>query len=321
MPYRSSRINLSVTILLAAVVMFLFALPVFLRSFYIYLFSGIFIMTLFAYGFHLLFTYAGYISFGHAAFYAVGAYTVALMYKHVSDSVWLAFLMALATSAFIGAIIGALSVRLNKIYFAFLTLGFGQLVYTVIFRWRSFTGGDDGIPGVMRGTLDFGFFQLSLRPLVNYYYFTLVIFLLCIFVLWRIVNSPFGYTLMSIRDNQERSSFTGVNVLKYAWLAFVISSMVTGLAGALMVSLCGIAYPELSFWSSSADPILATLIGGAFTFSGPFVGSACYVLMKSYLMSTIGNWAIALGLILLVLVLFFRSGIMGFFSQRFKVML
>jgi branched-chain amino acid transport system permease protein len=310
MPSRSSRINLSITILLTALVIFFFALPAFLSRFYIYLFSGIFIMALFAYGFHLLFTYAGYISFGHAAFYAVGGYTVALMYKHVSDSVWLAFLMALVSSAFIGAIIGALSVRLNKIYFAFLTLGFGQLIYTVIFRWRSFTG-----------ILDFGFFQVSLKPLVNYYYFTLVIFLLCIFVMWRIVNSPFGYTLMSIRDNQERSSFTGVNVLKYAWIAFVISSMVTGLAGALMVPLCGMAYPELSFWSSSADPILATLIGGAFTFSGPFVGSACYVLIKSYLMSTIGNWAIVLGLILLVLVLFFRSGIMGFFSQRFKVML
>lgn len=321
MPIRSSRVNLSVIIPLISVVMFLFFSPAFLSSYYLYLFSGIFIMALFAYGFHLLFAYAGYISFGHAAFYAVGAYTVALMYKHVGDSVWLAFLAALATSAIIGAIIGALSVRLGKIYFAFITLGFGQLIYVVIFRWRSFTGGDDGIPGVMRGSLDFGFFQVSLEPLVNYYYFTLVIFLLCIFVIWRIVNSPFGYTLMSIRDNQERASFTGVNVLKYAWIAFVISSMLTGLAGALMVSLCGMAYPELSFWSSSADPILATLIGGVFTFSGPFVGSASYVLIKSYLMSTIGNWTIFMGAILLVLLLFFRSGIMGFFSQRFKVTL
>jgi branched-chain amino acid transport system permease protein len=126
---------------------------------------------------------------------------------------------------------------------------------------------------------------------------------------------------MSIRDNPERSSFTGVNVIKFAWIAFMISSMITGLAGALMVSLCGMAYPELSFWSSSADPILATLIGGLSTFSGPFVGSACYVLINSYLMSIRGNWAIVMGIILVVLVLFFRSGIMGFISQRFKVTL
>jgi len=306
---------------IGAVVVLLFALPAFIPEYELYLVNTILIMAIFAYGWSLLFSYAGYLSFGQSAFYALGGYTVAIMYRDVTGSVWLAFLAVLGISAVGAAVIGALSVRRGRIYFAFLTLSFAMMIYAVVFRWRGFTGGDDGIPSVMRGALDFGLFQANLEPTANYYYFTLVIALIAIAAMWKMVNSPFGYTLKTMRDNMERASFIGVDVFKYALIAFVISGVYCGLAGALMVSLCGMAYPELSYWTVSGDPVVACLIGGAYTFAGPFVGSIIYVLVRSYLMALVGNWPLCLGIILIAVVLFFRTGIMGFVSERFKVTL
>ncbi len=295
------------------------SLPLFATSFMVYLFNEILISALFGYGFYLLFSHAGYLSFGQAAYFALGAYSVALIYKYVSPSTWLAFFSAIVISAVVALILGYFCVRLGKLYFAFLTLGFAQMIYTIVFRWRSFTGGDDGLPGVSRGDLNFLFFRIPLEPPIHYYYFSLVIFILLVFIMRRLVKSCFGLTLRSIRENIERTSFVGINSRNYALIAFVISGIYCGIAGALHVSLTKMAYPELSYWSTSADPVFIILIGGIYSFSGPLVGAIIYVLLKTYLMTLIGNWVLFMGIILLLMVLFFRSGVIGTLQKRLGV--
>jgi branched-chain amino acid transport system permease protein len=135
------------------------------------------------------------------------------------------------------------------------------------------------------------------------------------------VTSSFGLTLRSIRDNIERTSFIGVNPQRYLLIAFVISAIYCAIAGALHASLTKMAYPELSYWSTSAEPIIMTLIGGIYTFSGPFFGALIYIFLKTYLMTIIGNWVLFLGIILLIMVLFFRKGVMGFIEEKWGVKL
>ena len=290
--------------------------PILLSPFALYMLNEMIIYGLFAYGFYLLFSLAGYVSFGQAAYFAMGAYSVALIYKHVTPTIWLPFLTAIAVTAIVGAILGFLCVRLGHLYFAFLTLAFAQMIYAIIFQWRSFTGGDDGIPGVSRGIIDIYFMRIDLEPPMNFYYFSLVIFILLLILLRKLANSSYGLTLRSIRENIERTNFIGINPKRYVLGAFVISSVYCGIAGALHASLTKMAYPELSYWSTSGEPIMMSLIGGIYTFSGPLIGSVIYILLKTYLMTMIGNWILALGVILLTIVLFFRRGVMGLIEQK-----
>jgi branched-chain amino acid transport system permease protein len=307
--------NIKKKALPAVVVLILAILGLVLKGYHLYLLNEILIMAIFSYGFSLLFSHSGYLSFGQAAFYSSGGYTVALVYRHLSDSTLLALLLAIVITGIISFVIGFLSVRLGRIYFALLTLGFAQMIFAVVFRSR-FTGGDDGIPGIRPGNLDFGFFNISLSSPVNYYYFTLFLFVICVFITYRIVHSPFGYTIRSIRDNPERATFVGINVLKYARIIFVISAIFAGLAGALYVPLAKYASPSIAHFETSGDPVMACLIGGLYTFSGPFVGAIVYTVLKSYLMTAVGNYPLVMGPILLLLVLFFRKGIMGSISDR-----
>jgi branched-chain amino acid transport system permease protein len=303
------------------VIILLWICPLFLPSFVLYLLNETLIYGLFSYGFYLLFSQAGYLSFGQAAYFAVGAYSVALMYKHVTLTIWLPFLTVIIVTAIVATVLGFLSVRLGTLYFAFLTLAFAQMIYAIVFRWTSFTGGDDGLPGVPRGLVDIGFLKIDLESPLYFYYFTLLIFIVLAFVLRKLVTSSFGLTLRSIRDNIERTSFIGVNPQRYLLIAFVISAIYCAIAGALHASLTKMAYPELSYWSTSAEPIIMTLIGGIYTFSGPFFGALIYIFLKTYLMTIIGNWVLFLGIILLIMVLFFRKGVMGFIEEKWGVKL
>ncbi|MBL7212069.1 MAG: branched-chain amino acid ABC transporter permease [Desulfobacteraceae bacterium] len=316
-----NRKNRWVLFLTIFVIILLWICPLFLPSFVLYLLNETLIYGLFSYGFYLLFSQAGYLSFGQAAYFAVGAYSVALMYKHVTLTIWLPFLTVIIVTALVATVLGFLSVRLGTLYFAFLTLAFAQMIYAIVFRWTSFTGGDDGLPGVPRGLVDIGFLKIDLESPLHFYYFTLLIFIVLVFVLRKLVTSSFGLTLRSIRDNIERTSFIGVNPQRYLLVAFVISSIYCAIAGALHASLTKMAYPELSYWSTSAEPIIMTLIGGIYTFSGPFFGAAIYIFLKTYLMTIIGNWVLFLGIILLIMVLFFRKGVMGFIEEKWGVKL
>lgn len=301
----------SIKILFLLGVLLLGGLPLFASPFLVYMFNEILISALFTYGFYILFSHAGFLSFGQGAYFAIGAYSVALVYKSVSGSLWVAFASAIVGSGLVALILGYFCVRLGKLYFAFLTLAFAQMVYSILFRWRDFTGGDDGLPNVPRGILDFYFIRIPLESPTNYYYFTLAVFLVLVFILYKLVNSCFGLTLRSIRENIERSEFVGLNSRRYALIAFVISGIYCGIAGALQVSLTKIAYPELSYWSTSAEPVIMLLIGGIYSLSGPLIGAIVYILLKTFLMTLIKNWVLVLGVVLLLIVLFFRQGVMG----------
>lgn len=271
------------------------------------------INALFALSLNLILGYGGMVSFGHAAFFGVGAYTVALLMKKAGVPLYLALLSAPFTAAIAAAVIGWFCVRLIGLYFAILTLAFGQLLYMVAFQWYTFTGGDDGIHGIPRPEF--------LGP-VNYYLLCLIIFLACFLIMRMIVNSSFGLSIRTIRENMERAKFIGINVKRYQWINFIIAGAFAGLAGGLLTELNRFAQTEFLHWSKSAEPIFASLVGGMYSLVGPVIGSTLLMFLKIVLQqlhkSMVEMWAIILGLILLLVVLFAPGGLVGIFQRLLR---
>jgi branched-chain amino acid transport system permease protein len=302
----------------AIVTAMLFALPFVLAQlgrtgeYWIWVTTEMIISALFAMSLNLILGYGGMVSFGHAAFFGVGAYTVALLMKKAGAPLYLALLAAPVVAAFAAAIIGWFCVRLIGLYFAILTLAFGQLLYMVAFQWYTFTGGDDGIHGVPRPEF--------LGP-VNYYLLCLILFLVCFLIMRMIVNSSFGLSIRTIRENMDRASFIGINVKKYQWINFIIAGAFAGLAGGLLAELNRFAQTEFLHWSKSAEPILASLVGGMYSILGPAIGSTVLIFLKIVLQqlhkSMVDLWAIILGGILLLVVLFAPGGLVGIYQRIF----
>lgn len=229
----------------------------------------------------------------------------------------LCLLVSVVVGALLALIYGLLSVRLNEIYFAMLTLAFGMLTYSVAIQWRSFTGGSDGISGFRVHSLGLGF-DLNLSNPANYYYVVLAVVFLATCLLYLICHSSFGLSLRAIRLNHERVSFCGLNVHKYRLAAFVISGGFAGLAGGLMAPFLRVASPELMHWTMSAEPVLMTLLGGASYFFGPYLGAAIFILLESWITTYTTNWMLILGIILAIMVIFFRHGLIGSLSFLVK---
>ena len=297
----------------------LFVLPFILAKFgrtgefWIWVTTEMIINALFALSLNLILGYGGMVSFGHAAFFGVGAYTVALLMKKAGVPLYLALLSAPFTAAIAAAVIGWFCVRLIGLYFAILTLAFGQLLYMVAFQWYTFTGGDDGIHGIPRPEF--------LGP-VNYYLLCLIIFLACFLIMRMIVNSSFGLSIRTIRENMERAKFIGINVKRYQWINFIIAGAFAGLAGGLLTELNRFAQTEFLHWSKSAEPIFASLVGGMYSLVGPVIGSTLLMFLKIVLQqlhkSMVEMWAIILGLILLLVVLFAPGGLVGIFQRLLR---
>jgi branched-chain amino acid transport system permease protein len=285
-----------------------------LSQYYLYLFLKIMVWALFAMSFNLVLGYGGMMSFGHAAFFGIGAYACSLMLVKAALPFLPAFLAAPVGAAIGGLIIGFFCVRIRGIfYFAVITLSFAQLVYILIFKWRSLTLGDDGLQGIAAPTL--------IAPegtYVRFYFFALIVCLICVFLLWRIIRSPFGMILRSLKDNPERSSFIGVPVNQYRLAAFTISALFSGVAGALYALLETSVAPNLLFWSMSGEVILMGLIGGAHLFLGPALGAAIMVLLNTYITAYTTHWSFFLGVILVLIVLFFPRGIGGLAVDYFQ---
>jgi branched-chain amino acid transport system permease protein len=297
----------------------LFALPFVLAQwgrtgeYWIWVTTEMIIMGLFALSLNLILGFGGMVSFGHAAFFGVGAYTVALLMKKAGFSLLPALAAAPVVAAAAAAIIGWFCVRLIGLYFAILTLAFSQLLYMIVYQWYTFTGGDDGIHGIPRPEI--------LTP-VNYYLLCLVLFLICFFFMRMLVNSSFGLTIRTIRENMERAQFIGINVKRYQWLNFIIAGAFAGLSGGLFVELNRFAQTEFLHWGKSAEPIFASLVGGMYSLVGPAIGSAILIFLKIVLQQLhkglVEIWAIILGLILLVVVLFAPTGVVGLYQKIFK---
>lgn len=303
--------NLTLAVLLALLVL-LVALPWIAPYFYIFIATEILILGLFAASFNLIFGYTGMLSFGHAAFFGIGAYAVALLLQGMQWPLLACLLVAIAAGATLALIIGFFSVRLNEVYFSMLTLAFGMMVFAVVHQWRSVTNGSDGIAGFSVTSLGLGF-DLALGNPSVYYHVVLAVVALATALLYLICRSSFGLILRAIRQNPERVAFCGLNVRSYRLAAFTLAGAFAGLAGGLMAPFLRIASPELVHWSMSAEPVLMSILGGTGYFLGPFFGAAMFVLLETWITSMTQAWMLVLGIILALMVMFFRRGLLGTF--------
>src|SRR3954463_15515173 len=295
----------------AAIVAAVLLVPVFGGPFLRYLVLNMLLLALLALSFNLLFGMTGLLSFGQGAFYAGGAYTAALLLRAGIPILWSILLGALA-AALLAAVLGAFCVRHTRIYFSMLTLAFGMLVYAVVWKWTSVTGGDDGLIGIPRGRLGLpGPLDVKLDAPVAYYFFASVLVLLSMGVLHRLSASPLGLSLRAIRENAERAESSGVPVRRTIYIAFVTAGLFAGLSGALLAPLEQTVSPSTAHWTKSAEPVMATLIGGPLSFAGPLVGAVVYLGLKEIIVRFTEYWLLVFGLVLLGTVLAFRGGLMG----------
>ena len=286
----------------------LLAVPLVLPQFYLLLATEIVIMGLFAVAFNLLLGYGGMVSFGHAAFYGFGAYTLGLLLKKTGAPFAVAFLAAPALSAVLALVFGYLCIRLTRIYFSMLTLAFSQIVWATALKWYSLTGGDNGLVAIPMP-------EALARP-QGFYLFALASAGLATWALWRLVNAPFGRTLLAIRENAERAEFVGLDVRRVQLTVFVISGAVSGLAGALFALFSRGAFPDYAFWTKSAEVLLMTLLGGPYVFLGPALGAGILIVLNSVVTSFTEYWPVVLGAILLALIYVFPGGVMRLVRRR-----
>jgi len=291
------------------VLVLLMVIPSLVSRFYVYLATEILIMALFALSFNILLGYTGLVSFGHAAYFGIGAYTSGLLLTKASLHTALSLTAAPILSGLAALVIGYFCLRLTHIYFAMLTLAFAQIVWAVAFKWYGFTGGDNGLVGVPVPEL--------LSSSRNFYFFILAVVGSASLLLWKIINSPFGQTLKAIRENPERVEFMGINVRNHQLISFVIAGAFAGLAGGLYSMFNRSVFPDFIFWTKSADVILMTLLGGMYTFVGPAVGAAVLLYLDQFITSYTEYWPMVLGIALLPLIFFFPEGIMGFVQAKF----
>ncbi len=275
--------------------------------------SQMLVFAIFALGYDIAFGYTGLLSFGHAAFFGLGAYGTGLTLIHLSIPAPLAILMGVIISLLIAFPIGYLSIRRRGIYFAMVTLAFAQMIYFIAFKWRSLTGGDDGLHGVPRPPLGF----IDLRSELVLYYFILFFFILSIILGTRIIRSPFGKTLECLRENEDRARSIGYNPTRYKLISFVISASFAGLAGGLYTLLQNFVPLFALGLDTSGDVVLMTLIGGMGTLYGPIMGAMGLVFLKDLLSSYTNIWPLFLGLLFVVSILTFRKGVFKEIKERF----
>src|SRR5216110_1429956 len=282
--------------------------------FYTFLANDVIIWALFATSLNLLVGYTGLVSFGHAAYFGIGAYTTGILMKMLGVPFWLAFPAAGLIAAGFAVVFGFFCVRLTKIYFAMLTLAFAQIVWAICFKWNDVTGGEQGMPEIPYPALDwmqrlpfFGDFRAS----DHFYLVTVVLVALCFWTLRRIVGSPFVRLLTTIRENPERAEFIGVSVRRYELIAFVIAGIFAGLAGGLFGIFNRGVFPDFAYWTKSSEVLIMTLLGGMGTFWGPSVGALALILLNQQIVSYTEYWPLVLGTILVVLLFGFPGGLAG----------
>ena len=263
---------------------------------------------MFACGFNLLLGYAGMLSFGHAAYFGFAAYITGWLATALGWPTMVSVVVGVAASALLGLVIGGLAIRRSGIYFAMITLALGQLVYFICLQ-APFTGGENGIQGVPRGSL---FGVIGLQSDTTMYYFVLAMFVAVFLFIQRIVHSPFGQVLKAIRENEPRAISLGYDVNRFKLLAFVLSSAIAGLAGSLKCLTLGLATLSDVLQWTSGEVVLMTLLGGTGTFLGPVVGAGIVVTLQEYLSDIVGAWVtVIIGAIFVACVLAFRKGLVG----------
>jgi branched-chain amino acid transport system permease protein len=269
-----------------------------------------------ALGFNLLLGYTGLLSFGHSAFFGIGAYTVAFLLRDAGiRSMELYILIGIPVAAIASALFGYICVRHTRIFFGILTLALSQVLWTLTYKFFWVTGGSDGLrvarPTLLAGMVSFTGRDAFQRFIHGYYYYVLVVFALSVVLMWIIVHSPFGKALQAIRDNETRAAFLGLRIHRFRWVAFLISGTFTGLAGILWVPLNGLTTPEVLYWPFSGEIVFTALLGGFRNFTGPIVGGIVFTYLKTYAVATTEYWQLALGVVLVLMVMLLPTGIVG----------
>ena len=279
--------------------------------------SRVLVLGLAAMSLNFLLGYTGVLSFGHAAYFGLGAYGAAMTIKYIAPSTPLGILVGVATGTLAAMVIGALIARLRGVYFAMVTIAFGQVFYFLAFRWNSVTGGDDGVTGWKRQALDLGFTQINLLGNDKaFYYFVLGCFAIAVTLMWLLLRSPFGRTLLAIRENERRARFLGIPVERHIWLSFVISCCFVSLAGTLYALLNNFTDPRALRWDQSGNFVIMAVLGGMRSFWGPLIGAAIFVVLQDYVSSHTENWMSFVGLFFVLVVLFFPRGVLGILRRK-----
>ncbi len=296
----------------------LFIAPLVMPTYWVILLSEILIMGLMAVSFNLLLGYTGLLSFGQGAFFGIGAYSAALMLQAGHENLFLILLAGMLVPLLAALVVGFFSVRLDEIFFAMITLGFGMLFFSIAHSWIDVTGGSDGLPVfALPGLNLFGVVQLTFYAPISMYYLIFVTVLICVCLLRMIVHSPFGLILKAMRENKQRVSYAGGNVRVLRIAAFAISGAFTGLAGVLFCLFNNMATPEFMHWSFSAKPVIMSVIGGTGVFLGPLFGAGVFFILEQIIIQFTENWMFFLGIVLVPIVLFFPEGVFGTLRNKF----
>ncbi len=299
--------------------LFLLTMPYWMNAIggYTELGTRMLVMGLAAMSLNFLLGFTGVLSFGHAAYFGLGAYGAAMTIKYLAPSTPLSILAGIVLGTAAAALIGALIVKLRGVYFAMVTIAFGQVFYFIAFRWNEVTGGDDGLTGWQRKAIDLGFTQFDIAGNDKaFYYLVLVVFALAVAGMAFLLRSPFGRTLIAIRENEQRARFLGIPVETHIWFAFVISCFFVSIAGALYALLNNFTDPRALRWDMSGNFVIMAVLGGMRSFWGPLIGAAVFVVLQDYVSSHTENWMSIIGAFFMMIVLFFPRGVLGMIKRQ-----
>jgi branched-chain amino acid transport system permease protein len=281
--------------------------------------SRILIYALCAMALNLLLGFTGMMSFGQAAYFGLGGYGAGLTLIYLTHSTWLAVLAGTALGGLAAFVLGAFVMRSRGIYFAMITVAIGQIFYFIAERWDSLTGGQDGLSGFSRQPLHFGSLIVPLGD-VPFYYFVLFFFAIGVAIIATLLNAPLGHTFVAIRENRRRATFLGIHVSRYVWASFAIAGFLGGLAGALNALANNFASPADLYWVESGNFVIIAVLGGMRSLWGPLAGAIVFIGFQNYVSSFLPrNWETVIGILFIIIVLFFPSGILGLVRRRLRV--
>ena len=293
-------------------------LPLWIESVGLYRYLGVEIMIwcLFALGFNLLLGYTGLPSFGHGAYFGIGAYAMGLTQFRLVENLWAGLFAASLAAAIVGAAVALFISHRRGIYFALMTIAFGQMFFFIASKWTSVTGGEDGLLNIQRLPADLGVMSFPLKSNLALSYFAFAVFIVVTAALWRLVHSPFGKVLRAIKQNETRMAYLGYRVFAYKWASFTLSCAIAGLAGGLFAMAQGGAYVQVMNLQWSGVVVLMTLIGGGLvSFWGPVIGTIVYFLARDLLGAYTEAWLLWFGLMFMLVVMFKPEGVAGAWQE------
>lgn len=288
-------------------------MPQVMGTYYLNLLTLSLILALFAVSYDFIFGYLRLVSLGHAAFFGVAAYSIGIFSKQVSGSFWLNFLVAFGMVFCVAALFGLLALRTREAYFFMITLALAQMLWAIAIKWRSFTGGDDGISGILKPKI--GLIHWSLGDATAYFYFVLLFFVVAFMLMAIMVRSPFGRIIVGIRENELRMRAFGYNTGLYKYIWFVISGIFAGVAGILFVYFNGFVNPAALSAHMSAEGLIMVILGGPATLIGPAIGAVIIVFLQHTISAWTERWLFFLGSIYVLVVFFMPQGILGLFNK------